>query len=395
MKRQALPDDHKKPIAPSEKNRAVIYGVTDRSQDPWWVKLNDAVIDHSPVRDKEKGIVFDSLRLLVNSGVRFVRAVEMLASRQRNLRFKRVLHSIVYDMQHNGTSFSAAMAKYPRVFHRSEVKMIYSGELAGKINETLESVAAQIQKNIALRLRIKSALMYPMTVIGAILLASIVVVTFIVPKFIVLFEEFGSHELPWTTNILMTTSDFFRHYWWFALTVLAAGAMVFQNWKRTPSGRRHWDELMLRLPLLKTLINNIQTVHIASNFSTLMSSGIPVTKALHILADIIPNRAIGEALFAVEEKTIQGQPLSVSFKEDPIFDPILGEVIEIGEQGGRIPEILEKTAAQYELEVDAQLKNLTTLIEPLIILCVGGAIVFMAMAIMTPIFQLQDLFTAA
>lgn len=383
------------PTSPTPPQRQkVIYGVTDRSKNSWQEKVNDFLIDHSPVSKKEKGLFFDSLQLLVNSGVRFTRALELLAERQRNVRFQRVLDSAHYDMVQNGTSFSKAMSKYPTVFDNSEIKMVMSGEMAGKIEETLESIAKQIKKNIEIHLRVRSALMYPLTVIIAIIIAAIVVMTFVVPKFMVLFSEFSESTLPFATRVLMGSSYFFQHYWWFVLTLGGALYFWFKNWKKSEQGELSWHRLLLRLPLLKNLINNIQTVRVASNFATLLHSGIPVVKALHLLGEIMPNRIVGQEISVIAEKAIQGKKLHESFSESTMLEPILGEVLEIGEKSGRISEILQKTAAQYEIEVDTQLKNISTLIEPLIIIIVGGAVVFMAMAIMTPIFRLQELFMA-
>lgn len=376
-----------------KKEREVIYGITDRSNDPLWVKLNDFLIDHSPVTPKEKGLFFNSLQLLVNSGVRFPRALEMLMRRSRNERFKRVLRTVGYDMQMRGESFSKAMEKYPDIFSTSEVKMIYSGEMTGKIEEILDSIAIQIQKNIEIELRVKSALMYPLVVFIAILLAAVVVMVFLVPKFEALFSDFGS-ELPLATRMLINTSNFMQEYWWLCLSLIGAGALIFKNWKKSDSGRMAWDGFVLGLPLVKGLINNIQTVRITSNFATLMKSGIPVNKALRILSEIMPNAVIGEGIFNVETAIRSGKQLHEGFANNPHFDPILAEVVEIGEKTGAVPEILRKTAIQYEREVDAQLNNLTSMLDPIIIIVVAVAVIFMAMAIMVPIFKMNDLFAA-
>jgi MSHA biogenesis protein MshG len=376
-----------------KKEREVIYGVTDRRQDPFLVKLNDFLIDHSPVTPKEKGLFFNSLQLLVNSGVRFPRALEMLTRRSRNQRFKRVLRTIGHDMQIRGESFSKAMEKYPDIFSTSETRMIYSGEITGKIEEILDSIAIQIQKNIEIELRVKSALMYPMVVFIAILLAAVIVMVFLVPKFEALFADFGS-ELPLATRMLINTSNFMQAYWWLCFAIIGAGTALFKNWKKSDTGRIQWDGFILQLPLVKGLINNLQTVRIASNFSTLMRSGIPVNKALHILSEIMPNAVIGEGIFNVEMAIREGKQLHESFAKNPHFDPILSEVIEIGEKTGAVPEILHKTAIQYEREVDAQLNNLTSMLDPIIIIIVALAVVFMAMAIMVPIFKMNDLFAA-
>ena len=216
----------------------------------------------------------------------------------------------------------------------------------------------------------------------------------VIPKFENLFMSLGADKkLPLATNILINSSNFFINYWWFIVTVIFGGGFIFQNWKNSETGKLKWDGFLLKMPIFKNLINNIQTIKISSNFSTLLKSGVPVTKSLKILSEIIPNAVISDAIFDIEHKVQKGTPMFQCFKENKIFDPILGEIIEIGEKGGRVSEILEKTSGQYELEVDAQLKNLTSLIEPIVIFIVGGAVVFIAMAILMPIFQMQEIFS--
>ncbi len=377
-----------------KEERKIIYGVTDRSGDSMFQKLDDALIDMSKVSEKEKGLFFHSLQVLVKSGVRFVRSLQLLAERTKNKRFARVLNTIIYDMETNGSSFSLSMAKFPTIFSESESKMIFSGEIAGKLEETLESIATQIQKNLELEVRVKSALMYPLTVVGAIFVAGAIVMLFVVPRFKDLFAEF-SGELPWATLFLINISEILQYYWWFLIILIIAGKMLFSNWRSTHNGARSWDGFLLTMPIFSGLINNIQTVRIAHNFATLMRSGIPVVKAIHILGEIMPNTVMKDAVFAVEEEIKSGIQIHKSFRNYEEFDTIFGEIIEIGEESGQMSEVLQRTGDQYEMEVDAQLKNLTALIEPIIIFMVGGAVVFLAMAIMTPIFRLQEMFSAA
>ncbi len=376
------------------KSRKIIYGVTDRTDDPLILKINDFFIDYGKVGLKEKALFFNSLRLLVNSGVGFTQALKMLGDRTRNIRLSRICNTMVYDMDRNGRSFSEAMGKYPNIFAKAEIKMIYSGELTGKIESTLDSVATQLQKSINLELKIKNALIYPITVFIAIILAAFVVMVFIVPKFMDLFSQFGS-DLPWATKVLVGTSNFFQHFWWAVAVLMVMGWMTFQSWKKTPDGQRSWDGYLLKMPLIKELVNNIQTVRIANNFATLMLAGIPLNKALRVLGDIIPNAVVSDAIFAIEMKIRKGKALHEAFAQESAIDPVVAEILEVGERTGHIDDVLKKLGTQYEMEVESQLKNLTTMIEPIIIIVVGLAVVFIAMAIMLPIFQLQELFTNA
>ncbi len=377
----------KKPKNPER----VIYGVTDRSQISLIEKINDFLINHSPVTSKERSLFFNSLRLLVKSGVPITNSIRMLSKRTQNPRFRRILDTMEYDLIQNGTTLSQAIAKHPHVFPRSEVRMIYSGELSGKLEEVLDSIATQVQKNIELNLRVKSALTYPVIVLCMIVLAMIVVMMFVVPKFESLFADFGS-DLPLSTKILIETSDFFQHYWWFAFVLIVAIGLIFRNWIYSNKGSRAWDKFIHSLPGIGILIRNIHTVRLAHNAGAMLSSGLPLEKTLRVLHDVLISPCQQDAILAIEHDVRRGKILHEAFAEQEILDPILAEMIEIGEKSGSLSEVLLQIGDQYEAEVDAQLKNLTQLVEPVIIVIVGLAVAFLAMAIMTPIFQMQSLF---
>ncbi len=370
-----------------------IYGVTDRRSANFLVTLNDWLLDQTPVKTKEKGLLFYSLQMLVNSGVEFTRSVEILGDRARNPRLKRILNTISHDMRVRGLSFSQALAKYPKVFKNATIKMIYSGEVTGKIEETLESISEQIQKNLELESQIKSAMMYPATVLGAIALAVGAVMVLVVPQFMTLFGQFGS-ELPGSTKFLIGASDFFANFWWGVLVLLVLAVLGFKNWKDTEKGQIAFSTFLFRVPAIKTIVKNIQTVKISSNLGTLLASGVSIDRALQILSEVVDNALVSQKLKDIQARVMRGERLSAALWEhQPQLDPVLAEITDIGEKTGALPTVLIKTAQQYQREVDSQLKNLTQIIEPVIIVIVAGAVIFMAMAILSPIFQLQSLFS--
>ena len=267
----------KTPITPAKKSlnllknpkkREIIYGVTDRQNDPFLVKVNDFLIDHGRVTLKEKSLFFNSLRLLVNSGVPFTKSLRMLAKRTTNIKLFRVINTMVYDMEKNGQSFSGAMIKHPSIFSSSETKMIYSGEISGKIEKTLNSIATQLQKSIEFEMQIKSALLYPATVFTAIIIAGIIVVMFIIPQFVSLFAEFGG-DLPLSTKTLLWISDFMIQFWWILLCFLIGSVFAFSSWKKTEEGRKEWDRFILNLPLFFIL---------SASLLSFIDTGLPFCK---------------------------------------------------------------------------------------------------------------------
>lgn len=379
-------------ISKAALSREVIYGVTHRAHDPWYIALNEWWTDHHKITDKEKDYFYSSLGLLVRAGLKFTKALRLIVKRARSERMKRIVRTIAYDMENKGMSFSSAMSKYPQVFETSEVKMVYSGEVTGNLEQTLDAIADQIQKNLHLRMQVRSALMYPLVVVAAIIGAIIIVVQLVVPGLAGMFYEFGA-DLPFFTKVLLGLSGFTTRYWWLVLALLVIGWGMFNGWKNTREGRRIWDKWWLTAPLLAPIINNIQTVRIAGNLSTLLMSGVPVPKALHILGEMVSSSVVSDSLFNVEYRVIKGDRLFACFQEDENFDEVLGEVIEVGEKGGQVPEVLKRTAEQYQMELDSQLKNLMTILEPVIILVVGAAVALLAIAILVPMLQLTTLFS--
>lgn len=369
----------------------IIYGVTDRSQIPLHEKINDFLINNSPVSGKEKSLFFNSFRLLVKSGIPVIKAIKMLADRTTNLRFQRILDTVEHDLTQRGSTLSGAMSKHPQIFSRSEIKMIYSGEISGKIEEVLDTITQQIQKNIELERRVRSALMYPMTVVGMIVVAIVVVMMFVVPKFESMFADFGA-ELPLSTRILIGSSQFFQSYWWFVFVIVIAIGLIFKNWKNSESGSRSWDRWIHSLPGIGNIARNINTVRLAHNAGAMLAAGLPLEKTLRVLHDILESPCQRDAVMSIEHGIRNGKLLHEAFAEEEILDPVLAEMMEIGEKSGKISEVMLQIGDQYEAEVDAQLSNLSGLIEPVIIVIVGLAVVFLAMAIMTPVFQMQSLF---
>ncbi|PID70462.1 hypothetical protein CSB37_02115 [bacterium DOLZORAL124_38_8] len=372
----------------------VIYGVTDRRDIPWHEKLNDFLIDNTPLPAKEKSLFFNSLKLLVGSGIRVSQAIKMLSERARSERLQRVLATIHYDINERGMPLSSAMSKYPDFFNESEIKMIYSAEITGKLEEVLSYLAVQMDKNLKLSMQIKSAMVYPITVFGVIILSGFAMMIFVVPKFKEMFASLGA-ELPWETRALIATSEFVQSSWWILLTILVAAALFFKNWKDSPEGKIQWHKILLDTPIVSKFVRNFSTIQIATNFATLLEAGIPVSKAMQVLRQIVDNKVISEEIYSVEQRIVAGDQLSEGFKESPEIDPIIGEVIEIGEKSGAITEILQKTGTQYQLQFDADIKNLSKMLSPVILVIVSVAVIFMGLAILKPIFALQDAFTGA
>ncbi len=372
-------------------NDVVIYGLTNRSSVNWWNRLNDYFIDQSRVTAKEKGLFFHSLQLLIASGVSIARSIQMLGERATNLRLKRILCTIAYDLDHHGLSFSKSLEKYPAVFSDYEVKMVRSGEISGTIAESLGSVSVQLQRHLELNSTIRSALYYPLVVLFTLVFAAFIILIFVVPQFSRLFSELEL-SLPFSTKLLIGASGFVLQYWWLILLFFWALWMIAKSSIETNSGKFYWDQRILALPVVGDLVDKIQTLRISNNFSALLKAGIPVNKILTVLAQIMPNAVFSHALNNIEKKVSKGARIYEAFRSEKGLDPVLGEVLEIGEKSGNISEVLDRLSQQYKLEVDYKIKTLTSLLEPLVLLLVGLGVGLMALAVILPLFQLQQAF---
>jgi len=373
--------------------RRVIYGVSDRRDDPWWGKLNDFFLDHSFVSEKTKSLFFFSLHLLLASGVSLIRALEILSVRQTNVRFRRILFTFIYDLQH-GVAFSKSMEKFPFLFRSAEIGIVRAGEQSGKIEKNIATVAEQVAKNIEIRLRLQSALFYPVILLFAIVLAIVVVLTVVVPQFESLFAQFPDGKLPLATRVLIGLSDFVISFWWGLLGSFGAGLWWIFSWKKTIAGRKFFESLFSRIPFFHRIFRNSQTVEVSTHLASLLDAGIPVLQALFILEEIVQSVFVSESVRRVRLRITQGVRIFDAFRSESVFDPVLAEVLEIGEESGRITDVLFRLGKQYELEVETDVKNFSVLIEPLMILFMGGAVLFMAFAILVPVLDLQKLFVA-
>jgi len=389
---QALKNWIKKQKNSQRDLRNVVYGVTNTTNLPWYEKLNDFLIDHTQITTKEKATFFSSLQVMIRSGISFNRAIKLIAHRTQNIRLARILNTIAHDIGVSGKSFSTSMQKHATVFKNDETRVIEAGELTGKIENVLQALSVQMEKNLDMERNLRSALMYPMVVLFFIAIGGIIVVTTVVPRFLDIFSEFGT-ELPWATQLLVWVYEVIKNFWWLLIGIFILVVWFFITWKNSPDGKMTWDELMLHLPLIAPVVNNVQTARIATNFGLMMESGIPVVKGLRLLAEIMPNAVMSDSIKSVEINVRNGGKISKSFEAEKVFDPVLSEVIEAGEESGSMAELLSRLGAQYQKEVDVQLANVSTILKPVILVVVAGAVVIMALAIFLPIFQLQENFS--
>ncbi len=332
---------------------------------------------------------------LINSGMPMLRSLYTLEEQTEDEMLKAAVVSVRQDVE-AGSSVAGAMESQPGVFDPLYRSMVYAGEGSGRLEDALDRVAYQLEKLDALRRQVKSALMYPAVVFTLALVVMIVVVAFIVPVFVGIFEEIaeesgGDSELPMMTQITVGVSDFITGKWYILVPVIAIAVYAFLRWKKTERGRLQWDRLKLRFPFhIGDIVEKVALARWSRTFSGTVASGVPILQAIQISGDTAGNAVIKEAMGDVYASVKRGGTISRPLTEHPVFPAMVSQMISVGEDSGQLETMLEKVADFYDAEVDAKVKALTSLIEPVMIMFVGAIVGFIVISMYLPIFSLYD-----
>lgn len=273
------------------------------------------------------------------------------------------------------------------VFSPLTVNMIRAGEVSGSLQKSVSFVAKNIEKNYQLTSRIKGALYYPIFVLSVAFIVGFLVVTFILPKITVLIKDLNV-PIPWYTAALIWLGDFMNQYWWAILLVVAAGLVSFVYYIRSSTGRREWESIVLRIPIVGMLARNIYITRFAGNLSALLNGGIPVVHALMIVSEVIGNRVFQRIIVRAAEEVKAGGVMSTVFLRTAEMPPIVSQMVRIGEETGTLSQVLENVASFYNQEVESTTKNLTTLIEPVLIVLLGIGVGILVVGILLPIYNI-------
>lgn len=330
------------------------------------------------------------LSTLFSAGISLLSGLNTLAEQTENKRMKETIDTIKNDIK-GGSSLSDALNKHPRVFSALYVSMIQAGETAGTLDEILDRLATITEHEKDTRARIREATRYPKIVITAISVAFIVLVTFVIPKFATMFTKFGG-TLPLPTRVMIGVNYIIHHYWYLMVAVTAAIAMGFHWYTNTKSGRLKWDGLKLRIPVFGTLFLKIAMSRFTHILGMLMRSGVPILDTLKITSATVGNTVIIQEVQKLRESVMEGSGLSQVLKESRIFTPMVVQMISVGEQSGKMDEMMAKVSQYYDLEVEYTIKNLSILIEPVLIIIIGGMVLFLALAIFLPMWDMASLF---
>jgi MSHA biogenesis protein MshG len=333
---------------------------------------------------KKDVIVFSrQLATLYQSGVPFSKSIDSLMEFSRNKAFKNVLAEIKKDVE-GGQTLSNSLAKHPKVFSEIYVNMVAVGETTGLLYDILMRMATILEKQEALKAKVKSATFYPKIVISAIIIAIVILVGFVIPKFAMLYKSFNV-PLPLETRILVAISNYFTAYWYIfliAAIVLVFGVRFYLN---TNSGRLWWDRNKLKIPIFGSIFYKSMMSQFTRIFGLLFQSGMPVNRAFELMRNAVNNKYFTTKIDEIHENITKGQSITDSFKNSKIFSGIVIQMVSVGEETGHIDEMLSKVSDYLDEDLDRQLNTLQASIEPILLTIIFGMVLFLALAIYLPI----------
>ncbi len=328
---------------------------------------------------------------MINAGLPIVRCLYVLTEQTDNKKLKDVLDDVRKQVE-AGLALSEALEKHPKVFDKLYTEMVRAGEIGGILDEVLLRIAGQLEKDQELRRKVKSAMTYPTVVLVLAILAASFMLIFIVPIFAKMFEDLGG-DLPLPTVMAMTLSDILTSIFGvFIYAGLIGGVIFFLRWKKTENGRKAVDPVMLKIPAkIGDILQKVALARFARTLGTLSAAGVPILQALEVTATSSGNWVIEKALLKSREAIREGLPIYQPLEDEPVFPPMVTRMIAVGEETGDIDGMLTKIADFYESEVDAAVKALTSIIEPLMIVVIGGIVGGIIVAMYLPMFKIFEL----
>lgn len=341
------------------------------------------------VKLKQVAIFCRQFATMVNSGLPILRALSILADQTDSKELAKTLGQVRTDVE-QGSSLSAAMAKHPKAFNNFFIAMIKAGETGGVLDTVLLQVASQIEKEVELRRKIKSAMTYPVVVLALVILIMAAMLLFIVPQFETIYASLDS-KLPLPTRILLAASRGVRTYWYVTLAVVAGGWFGLRRYKRTDSGRARIDAIKIKVPVFGPLFHKVALARFASTAGMLLKAGVPILQALDIVKETVNNRVISRSVDDVKNSVREGESIAKPLSKHSVFPPMVVQMMAVGEETGAVDTMLDKVSEFYNSEVTAAVDALTSLIEPLLIAVIGGAVGAAVVALYMPMFNIINL----
>lgn len=331
-------------------------------------------------------VLFRQFSTMVSSGLSMLRTLSVLEVQTENLKLRQIVSDLRTDVQ-EGKSLSEATGRHPQTFSNLVVSMIRAGEIGGVLDEILQRVAMFLEKDLALRQKVRAAVTYPIAIFVFAIGIIFFLVFFILPQFIGFFEGMDL-VLPAPTRMLIWFTRMMTTYWYVFFGLVAAGLFALRRYIQTPAGRMRFDRFKLRVPIFGPLVHKVTLSRFSRTFATLISSGVPIMQALEVVAGAVDNKVLTKAIEEVRTSIREGESIALPLQSSGIFPPMVVQMTAVGEETGQLDGMLTKVADFYDAEVETTLAQLTSIIEPLLILFLGFVVGFIVLSFYLPLYTL-------
>jgi type IV pilus assembly protein PilC len=323
---------------------------------------------------------------MIDAGLPLIQGLDILANQEENRTFKKVLMQVKLDVE-GGSSLAEALKKHPKVFDNLYVNLVAAGEMGGILDTILQRLAVYIEKNARLVRKVKGALIYPATIMIIAVAVIIIMLGFVIPVFAEMFTDFGG-ELPGLTQAVVNISDFLRNNWIVLTGIFAALFFAFKKWKSTDRGEYLFDKYLLKATVIGDLLRKVAVAKFTRTLGTLITSGVPILDGMDVVAKTAGNRVVEEAINNTKQSISEGKTIAAPLEESGVFPPMVCQMVAVGESAGSLDAMLDKIADFYEEEVDTAVDAITALIEPVMMVFLGGTVGTMLIAMYLPIFKI-------
>ena len=340
------------------------------------------------VGTREIAVSTQQLAVLLRSGIPLVEALTALIDQLDQPELKAAFTD-TRDKVNEGISFADALRNHPKYFEDLYVNMVAAGEASGTLEAVLQRLSEFLDAQAKLKSKVQSALAYPLFMAFASTIIIGVMMTVVVPKVTSIFQDFNQ-SLPWYTELLIWSSDMISGYWWLIFTLIGGGIWYFRRWRATEEGRKKWDRFELKIPLFGQLFLMVAVARFSRTLSTLLTSGVPVLRAMEITRNVLGNTELMRVVEEARGSVREGESIAKPLKASGVFPPIVTHMIAIGERSGQLEEMLENIAIAYDQQIDARVAIMTSLLEPLLIVVMGGTSGAIAFSILMPLLQINE-----
>lgn len=362
--------------------------ISINSKEPQSSKLLGWLLNR--VSFSELVIATRQLATMVSSGLVLSDAIDILKEQTVNKTLKSAFEEVSQDVK-GGLTLAQALGKHPRIFPHLYVNLVKSGEASGKLDQVLLQMADGLEKDREFQARIKGALIYPIVVVAMMIAVMVIMMVFVIPKLTNLYSQ-STIELPLPTKILIGTSNLFIHFWWAGVILIILGIVLLNKWNKTPQGNYYLGKLILRIPIAGKIVTNVALTNFNRTFGLLVSAGVPLLEAIGIVTDLTTNPVFKGILKESYKGVEKGLAFSSLLSVNPAFPKIVGQMVKVGEETGKVDEIFFKLAEYFESESDHLVKNLTVAIEPIVLIILGIGVGFLVLSIILPIYKLTTSF---